>query len=542
MLISGCATPPATYGQKDDLGQQYHLSAKQQLEEIRLMQDLVEESLVLRSKAITFYQFHALKEKQAGHVLPLTSDELSRLYDKARYYLGLREKLKAIAMKSSWLVDPDTRVVFARQDKNVTEYEKGGSTPIDIRGHEVRIDAQSHEGWLLMLQLKTSLGAALVLYDNYLMSIYPFTRNQQFSVLFNRDFLSYLKREANRYTDKNLIQKIGYKIASFAAVEGKLDELTDSYLNGSQRDQILAAIHILDTYEADKQARPDDLATEEESYLELLITQSYTYHLIRKQGKFGIGSPYYRRGMTRLKENLIFFQNAFAFLVSEGFGNGVGLFALRKGKLKSLSAADKQKIADSLQPLDILLEKTPFRLTDVFIPGHWGHVAIWVGSYYDFVKLGLADHPLVKKYENQLKTGRLVVEALRPGVQMNSLEHFLNVDDLLILRAKNLSLVEKKGFLLSALEQVGKAYDFNFNVETQQAIVCSELAYIVFKNVAWPTTRNLGRFTISPDHVAQKALDGTFHIVLLYHDGKKVDNIVYQTLSALLRRPPSDHR
>ena len=29
---------------------------------------------------------------------------------------------------------------------------------------------------------------------------------------------------------------------------------------------------------------------------------------------------------------------------------------------------------------DILLEKTPFRLTDKLIPGYWGHAAVWIGG------------------------------------------------------------------------------------------------------------------------------------------------------------------
>ena len=36
-------------------------------------------------------------------------------------------------------------------------------------------------------------------------------------------------------------------------------------------------------------------------------------------------------------------------------------------------------VAD-MQPLDVIFEKTPFRATDKFIPGHYGHAAIWVGN------------------------------------------------------------------------------------------------------------------------------------------------------------------
>ena len=51
--------------------------------------------------------------------------------------------------------------------------------------------------------------------------------------------------------------------------------------------------------------------------------------------------------------------------------------------------------------------------------------------------------------------------------------------------------------------QIGKDYDFNFDVETLDKIVCSELIYLVFGNVVWPTKYQLMRNTISPDNVGE---------------------------------------
>ena len=36
------------------------------------------------------------------------------------------------------------------------------------------------------------------------------------------------------------------------------------------------------------------------------------------------------------------------------------------------------------------------------------------------------------------RNGARIVEALRPGVQINTLDHFLNIDDLLVLRRREL--------------------------------------------------------------------------------------------------------
>jgi uncharacterized protein YycO len=232
-------------------------------------------------------------------------------------------------------------------------------------------------------------------------------------------------------------------------------------------------------------------------------------------------------------------------LVSRFFGNTVGLCEVRKGKLH----ADPAVAADlkaHLQPLDILLEKTPFRLTDKFIPGHFGHVAIWLGTEAELMAAGVWDHPVVRPYQNRIrqnnedahsKDGGHVLEALRPGVTLNTLEHFLNVDDVLVLRPARMRRDAEavREALLLAFRQVGKQYDFNFDVNTTDRIVCSELAYVCLPRIDWPTEKTMGRNTISPDQVAQMALlsDAPLEPVCFYHDGQRVPP---ERHSALLRQ------
>ena len=220
--------------------------------------------------------------------------------------------------------------------------------------------------------------------------------------------------------------------------------------------------------------------------------------------------------------------------LSQFFGNTVGLVETRKGKLWR-NPAIQAGVGAELRPGDILLEKTPFRLTDTFIPGHWGHAAIWVGTLADLTALGLQDEPLVRKYQADLRAGRGVCEALRAGVMLNPLADFLNVDDLAILRDTNATPAKTAERVRLALRQVGKAYDFNFDVETTDRIVCSELIYVVFTDFRWPTDRTLGRYTISPDNVAQKILDGgPLQLQLFYHDGSLVAQEPLALMAALM--------
>jgi hypothetical protein len=82
---------------------------------------------------------------------------------------------------------------------------------------------------------------------------------------------------------------------------------------------------------------------------------------------------------------------------------------------------------------------------------------------------------------------------------------------------------------------VGKAYDFNFDVETTDKIVCSELVYLVYPEPDWPTDRIMGRYTISPDHVARKSFKGgPLRLILLYHDGKGIQENRDQVFEELM--------
>jgi hypothetical protein len=135
-----------------------------------------------------------------------------------------------------------------------------------------------------------------------------------------------------------------------------------------------------------------------------------------------------------------------------------------------------------------------------------------------------------------LTENKLVLEALRiPGVTLNTIEHFMDIDDLLILRSPGLT--QNGEMILQALEQYGKPYDFNFDVETQRELVCSELVYVVYDQEDWPTERSFGRYTIGPDQVAWKVFDQRLEIQKIYHDGRLVPTGQLEKLRELLELP-----
>ena len=140
------------------------------------------------------------------------------------------------------------------------------------------------------------------------------------------------------------------------------------------------------------------------------------------------------------------------------------------------------------------------------------------------VQIGIAESPVI-----QPSLAEFTPHARGDREQKEFLVLFarsLNVDDLVILRPifnESTHSADMQEALLMAFRQVGKKYDFNFDVNTTDKIVCSELAYISFPAFDWPTDEVLGRHSISPDNVAEMAWNNVpLSLIMFYHDGKLV--------------------
>lgn len=186
------------------------------------------------------------------------------------------------------------------------------------------------------------------------------------------------------------------------------------------------------------------------------------------------------------------------------FGNISGSIRWRKGYLYNNKIAHGIAI-ENLAPMDIILEKSPFVLTDKFIPGHYGHVAVYLGTKEQLEAIDMWNHPDIIPYHDDIIAGKVILEAVRSGVRLNTLEEFLDIDELTIMTKvdglSNPGLIIEE--ITRGMDQIGKEYDFNFDISTLDKIVCSELIYITFGNVHWPTQYRLGRATITPDDVAE---------------------------------------
>lgn len=444
-------------------------------QEIYAYQALAEEVLSMRARAIQLHEELSTKHKRGE---PFSGQDLFRLNQGGTAMLNQREALMKVSRAHEcWLDDP------VPTDQ--------GLAPVQSAG------------------IAMSLSAALLLYDNYLSAISLYRSNYS------------LRKHLNR-ADKG-----------FALREGELNRIALSFASPNNRYRVRRAIQWFE------QNGYGEIGDEDSGYRYLveLIEQSPARQIVRRGEPVGFVGRMTGFFATISFDTLMSLKDHGIFVPSLLFGNAVGLVESRRGKLDGRSEV-LQKVAGTLKAGDVLLEKTPFRLTDAFIPGHWGHVAVWVGSADEMRDLGIWDHPVVRKYQAQIEAGKAVVEALRSGVQMNPLEHFMNIDDLAVLRENGIPDQQRAQVIIQALRQVGKAYDFNFDVESTDKIVCSELVYHAYSHQQWPTAKHLGRVTISPDNVALRSLPGDImSVVALYLDGEEIAEAPTPSMAKLLKKP-----
>ncbi|MCG8592047.1 MAG: Poxvirus G6 [Proteobacteria bacterium] len=440
---------------------------------VAYFQELTEWALTLRAQTLRFSR-EARTRQQAGE--PLRGDQLDLLRVGMNQHLALRDEVRQlVAQYEPW-------------------FERG---PDPFLAEEVRLKG-------IML----GVAGALLLYDNFALSMLHVQQDED------------LRRLVNRPD------------SGFNLREGELLRVLEEYHSPSNRRRVRSALEFVRSKR--RLVRRESRGDPDLAYLDALISQSPSAQDIAEDSAW---KPYARTlGLfsTRGRDRVDSTSRAGMGLVSRLFGNTVGLVKTRRGRLYA-KPRERARIEAQLEPLDILLEKTPFRLTDKLIPGHFGHVAVWLGKPEELHELGVWSDPVVRESWMELRQGARVLEALRDGVQLNTLEKFLDVDDLIVLRFEGLDEDERRAAVVRALRQKGKDYDFNFDVQTTDRIVCSELAYLTFTHVEWPTDAVLSRATISPDNVATLARPGgPLRIVTFYRDGRRVRGNAAAKLEPLL--------
>jgi hypothetical protein len=154
------------------------------------------------------------------------------------------------------------------------------------------------------------------------------------------------------------------------------------------------------------------------------------------------------------------------------------------------------------------MEKKAYKFTDITIPGHWGHVGIYMGTEAQLRELGLWELEVMKPFRGPIKNGKRIFQVRRWGLEFDSLENFTNLDEMAVLRVEGF-LKNKAQDLEMTIEYLGdqmeKKYDFSFDAMTGETITCTEIIAFSFGPIRWPMEELLGRLTISPNNLAELA-------------------------------------
>ena len=159
-----------------------------------------------------------------------------------------------------------------------------------------------------------------------------------------------------------------------------------------------------------------------------------------------------------------------------------------------------------LQPGDILISREDLKLTNVFIPGFWSHVAIYVGK---------------------AKFDETVVEAIGKGVvQTPFVQWVLQKDHVAVLRFKDAAFEEALTAAHFAILQEGKPYDYQIQPGTK-AWYCAELAWGAYDhsmNGKCPLKpkKVLGVDAITPESFWDHAGDGNILQIVALFEGPNV--------------------
>ena len=211
--------------------------------------------------------------------------------------------------------------------------------------------------------------------------------------------------------------------------------------------------------------------------------------------------------------------------VAETMGN---LVISDRGHVGLISIEQIKTMQSEMNPGDIMLQRRNWYLSNVGIPGFWTHAAVYTGTldemnnyfasefpykgYDNFTDFLLAKFPSV--YSDYLKAdehgySKTVLEAIAQGVVLNSLEYSAHADFVVVLRP-NLSKFDKLQALEKAFTDYHKPYDYNFDFDTRDALVCSELVYDAYfeqlpekHGLTFETSMINGRKMVSPLDMAK---------------------------------------
>ena len=344
--------------------------------------------------------------------------------------------------------------------------------------------------------------------------------------------------------DSTLIKRLNE--VSIYGKKGHFDRLQKAWMRVDSRKRFAENLRLIEHHRDSF-----DLFQSEGSAYMIALRERLDTHLteqIRKSSTFwGRLGQYLLKAHKSLRLRAKNQLNWMEYHLSKIFGTAAGALNIQVF-MKSIPRKELKRIKDEiLRPGDLLIEKTNGAITDKLIPGHFSHVALYLGNTKQLKSMRLSsgqlilESPLFKKYSSRLESGEDVVEVLRSGVTLIDIQDW-RISDLAILRANEYSEGNLADALLQSLSYVDGDYDFAFDVNTRSIVMCSELPYQAFKEINFRVAKSWGRWTLSPDDIAvlggksnSRNKTRPFELIYFNHKTKQVpSNLRHDTYIEIL--------
>jgi len=223
------------------------------------------------------------------------------------------------------------------------------------------------------------------------------------------------------------------------------------------------------------------------------------------------------------------------FPLQKGLSEWMGDTKVARPHRHLISAKQIQAMGKRLQPGDIIFERHEWYLSNMGLPGFWTHVAIFIGTGQE--RQAFFNDPEVSEWVRGLGAGSgnfedllrqryptaynkslipkldnnpiRILEAISEGVSFTSLEYTGAADSIAVIRPR-LSKRDKAQAILRAFHYSGRPYDFNFDFQTDSALVCSELIYKAYApgngmtGLHFPITEVMGRKVSTPNGMVRQ--------------------------------------
>ncbi|MDF3128785.1 YiiX/YebB-like N1pC/P60 family cysteine hydrolase [Kiritimatiellaeota bacterium B1221] len=198
----------------------------------------------------------------------------------------------------------------------------------------------------------------------------------------------------------------------------------------------------------------------------------------------------------------------------------------------------RKQLKEVMQPGDVLITRHDDAMSNLFLPGFWPHGAFVIGTAAQREALGTT---YISDQKDRSQDPICILEAKKDGVRFRSIRETLAVDAFVLLRPKFASDTDRKTSIERALSHEGKLYDFEFDFNRSDRLVCTEVIYRSLDGLPglqFELIRKAGRYTLPAEELMKQGIQkGSLEVLLCYglkgnqmHRGERAQSLINRSL------------